>query len=201
MKLPILLIAIVFSCLFGTAQSKMSEGPFPQLIIRGVTLINGNGAPPISPVDIVVENNIIKKIQVVGYPGVAINEDRRPKLAAGGKELNCEGMYLLPGFIDMHGHIGGNSQGADPDYVFKLWMGHGVTTVREPSGRGLDFALDLKRKSAKNEIIAPRIFTYTGFGQGSNEEISTPEMARNWVRNNAQKGADGIKFLEHHRRS
>jgi len=173
----------------------MSEGPFPQLIIRGVTLINGNGAPPISPVDIVVENNIIKKIQVVGYPGVAINEDRRPKLAPGGKELNCEGMYLLPGFIDMHGHIGGNSQGADPDYVFKLWMGHGVTTVREPSGRGIDNALDLKRKSAKNEIIAPRIFTYTGFGQGSKEEISTPEMARNWVRNNAKKGADGIKFF------
>lgn len=195
MKLRILFVAIVFICFLGTAQNPMSEGPFPQLIIRGVTLINGNGAPPISPVDIVVENNIIKKIQVVGYPGVAINEARRPKLVAGGKELNCEGMYLLPGFVDMHGHIGGNSQGADPDYVFKLWMGHGVTTVREPSGRGLDIALDLKRKSAKNEIIAPRIFTYTGFGQGSKEEISTPEMARNWVRNNAQKGADGIKFF------
>ncbi len=195
MKSRILFIAIAFICFLGTSQSPMSEGPFPQLIIRGVTLINGNGAPPISPVDIVVENNVIKKIQVVGYPGVAINEDRRPKLVAGGKELNCEGMYLLPGFVDMHGHIGGNSQGADPDYVFKLWMGHGVTTVREPSGRRLDIALDLKRKSAKNEIIAPRIFTYTGFGQGSKEEISTPEMARNWVRNNAQKGADGIKFF------
>jgi imidazolonepropionase-like amidohydrolase len=195
MKSRILFIAIVFIAFHGTAQSPMSEGPFPQLIIRGVTLINGNGAPPISPVDIVVENNIIKKIQVVGYPGVAINEARRPKLLAGGKELNCEGMYLLPGFVDMHGHIGGNSQGADPDYVFKLWMGHGITTVREPSGRGLDIALNLKRKSAKNEIIAPRIFTYTGFGQGSKEEISTPEMARNWVRNNAQKGADGIKLF------
>jgi len=195
MKSRFLFIALVFICFIGTAQSPMSEGPFPQLIIRGVTLINGNGAPPISPVDIVVENNVIKKIQVVGYPGVAINEAKRPKLVAGGKELNCEGMYLLPGFVDMHGHIGGNSQGADPDYVFKLWMGHGVTTVREPSGRGLDLALELKRKSAKNEILAPRIFTYTGFGQGSKEEISTPEMARNWVRNNAQKGADGIKFF------
>lgn len=195
MKSRFFFMAIVFVSFLGTAQSPMSEGPFPQLIIRGVTLINGNGAPPISPVDIVVENNVIKKIQVVGYPGVAINEAKRPQLLAGGKELNCEGMYLLPGFVDMHGHIGGNSQGADPDYVFKLWMGHGVTTVREPSGRGVDYALDLKRKSAKNEIIAPRIYTYTGFGQGSKEEISTPEMARNWVRNNAQKGADGIKFF------
>jgi len=111
-------------------------------------------------------------------------------------------MYLLPGFIDMHGHIGGVAQGADWDYVFKLWMAHGVTTVREPSGRSIDWTLDLKRKSERNQIIAPRIFAYTGFGQTTKSfnplndaPISTPEMARKWVRANAAKGADGIKFF------
>ena len=193
-KLILLLICLSTQFLFY-GQEKNSEGPFSQLIIRGVMLINGNGAPPRGPVDIVVEKNIITKIQVVGYPGVAIEESRRPKLKVGGKELDCNGMYLMPGFIDMHGHIGGKSQGADYDYVFKLWMAHGITTVREPSGRGIDWTLDLKRKSAKNEIVAPRIFAYTGFGQGSKETISTPEMAREWVRNNAKKGADGIKFF------
>ncbi len=177
------------------SQDKNGDGPFSQLIIRGVTLINGNGAPPQGPVDIVVENNIITKVEVVGYPGVAIDNSRRPQLKPGGKELNCEGMYLLPGFIDMHAHIGGTAQGADYDYVSKLWMGHGITTIREPSGRGIDWTLDLKKKSAKNEIIAPRIFAYTGFGQGSSTTINTPELAREWVRNNAKKGADGIKFF------
>ncbi len=184
------------------AQSTQGDGPHSQLIIRGVMLVNGNGAPPQGPIDIVVENNIIKKIQVVGYDGVPINEARRPKLKAGGKELDCNGMYLMPGFVDMHGHIGGKAQGAEPDYVFKLWMGHGVTSVREPSGRGVDFTMDLKRKSAKNEIVAPRIFAYTGFGQTSESfnplndiPISTPEQARVWVRANAKKGADGIKFF------
>ena len=33
------------------AQEISAEGPFDQLIIRGVTLINGNGAPPIGPVE------------------------------------------------------------------------------------------------------------------------------------------------------
>ncbi|MEY8019863.1 amidohydrolase family protein [Muriicola sp. SD30] len=195
MKKLFLLTSCLVISFISFGQSTQGDGPFSQLIIRGVTLINGNGAPPISPVDIVVENNTIKKIQVVGYPGVEIRESRRPQLAPGGRELDCSGMYLMPGFVDMHGHIGGNSQGADPDYVFKLWMGHGITTIREPSGRGIDFTLDLKRKSERNEIIAPRIFAYTGFGQGSSEEISTPEMAREWVRNNAKKGADGIKFF------
>jgi hypothetical protein len=194
-KVFALLILILCCNLSILAQSSAGDGPFSQLIIRAVTLINGNGAPPMGPVDIEVVNNRIKSIKVVGYPGVAIKDSDRPQLKEGGKELNCEGMYLLPGFVDMHGHIGGKAQGAEPDYVFKLWMAHGITTVREPSGRGVDFTLDLKRKSAKNEIVAPRILAYTGFGQGSDTTISTPEMAREWVRNNAKKGADGIKLF------
>lgn len=172
------------------------EGPWQQLIIRGVTLINGNGAPPVGPVDIVVEGNKIAKIEVVGYPGVAIQQEKRPKLKPGGKELNAEGMFLLPGFVDVHGHIGGQAQGANAEYVFKLWMAHGITTVRDPSaGNGLEWVLDQKKKSAANTIVAPRIFAYTAFGQGSKEPISTPEQARKWVQENAKKGADGIKFF------
>jgi hypothetical protein len=75
-------------------------------------------------------------------------------------------------------------------------MAHGVTTIREPSaGNGLDWVLDQKTKSSKNEITAPRILAYTAFGMGSYKSISTPEIARQWVRNNANKGSDGIKFF------
>lgn len=187
------LISCIWTVLYSQ-DNPAASGPFNQLIIRGVTLINGNGAPPQGPIDVVIEGDKITKVQVVGYPGVPINEERRPALKSGGKEIDATGMYLLPGFIDMHGHIGGGAQGADWDYVFKLWLAHGVTTVREPSGRGVDYTLDLKRRSEKNEIVAPRIFAYTGFGQGK-KEVNTPEQAREWVRNNAKKGADGIKFF------
>lgn len=172
------------------------DGPWPQLIIRGVTLIDGNGAPPTGPVDIVVEQNKIVEIKTVGFPGVKIKEDKRPQLKKGGKELDATGMYLMPGFVDMHGHIGGEAQGTPAEYVFKLWMGHGITTIRDPSaGNGLDWVLEHKQKSAKNEITAPRILAYTAFGQGSETDISSPEMAREWVQQNAKKGADGIKFF------
>lgn len=172
------------------------EGPWPQLIIRGATLINGTLAPPIGPVDIVVENNRIVQVQTVGFPGVPIDDARRPILKAGGKELNAKGMYIMPGFVDSHAHIGGKSQGTPAEYVFKLWMGHGITTIVDPScGNGLDWVLDQKGKSAKNEITAPRIKAYTAFGQNSKQPISTDEQAREWVRNNAKLGADGIKFF------
>ncbi|RYZ25501.1 MAG: amidohydrolase, partial [Sphingobacteriales bacterium] len=172
------------------------EGPWDQLIIRGVTLINGTLAPPLGPVDIVVEKNRIVNIQTVGTPGLPVNADRRPKLKPGGKELNAEGMYLLPGFVDTHGHIGGAAQGANAEYVFKLWMGHGITTIAEPgSMNGLDWVLDQKNKSNKNEITAPRIKAFTVFGAKAASPVSTPEQARQWVRDNAKQGADGIKFF------
>lgn len=191
------LLSILFCTFFSFsfAQSTSGDGPYSQLIIRGVTLINGNGAPPRGPIDIVVENNIIKDIRVVGYPNVPINEKRRPQLKEGGKELDATGMYLLPGFVDSHAHIGGVAQGAEPEYVFRLWMGHGITTVREPSGRGVHFTVDLKEKSAKNSILAPRIKAYTGFGEGSKTPISTPQQAIEWVQQNKKNGADGIKFF------
>ncbi len=177
-------------------EVKEGDGPYEQLIIRGATLINSTGAPPTGPCDIVIENNRIKAIKNVGFPGVPIDPADRPKLKAGGKEINAEGMYLLPGFVDMHGHIGGKEQGADAEYVFKLWLAHGITTIRDPSaGNGLDWVMDQREKSNQNKITAPRIKAYTAFGSGSKEAISTPEMARDWVRKNAQKGADGIKFF------
>ncbi|MGM0580091.1 MAG: amidohydrolase family protein [Bacteroidota bacterium] len=202
MRKLLLLLFIVLIQLPVWAQIKDApertegEGPWSQLIIRGVTLINGNGAPPTGPVDIVVEQDKIVEIKTVGYPGVEIKEEKRPQLKEGGKELDASGMYLMPGFVDMHGHIGGEAQGTPAEYVFKLWMGHGITTIRDPySGNGIDWVLEHKEKSAKNEITAPRIEAYTEFGQGSKSDISSPEMAREWVQQNAKKGADGIKFF------
>ena len=146
---------------------KEGEGPWPQLILRGATLINGTGAPAIGPVDIVIENNRIVSVNNVGYPGVPIKEAGRPKLKAGGKEMDCSGMYVLPGLIDMHGHIGGKAQGTPAEYVFKLWMAHGITTVRDPSaGNGIDWVLDQKDRSAKNLITAPQALCIYRFWYG-----------------------------------
>lgn len=195
-------LLLVMTVMASTAQiakapeRKEGMGPYTQLIIRGVTLINGTGAPPMGPVDIVIEQNRIVQIRTLGNPDSKIDPARRPQLKAGGKEINCEGMYAMPGLIDMHGHIGGTEQGTPAEYVFKLWMAHGITTIRDPStGNGLDWVLDQKKKSAANLITAPRIQAYTAFGMGSKTPIVTAEQAREWVQQNARNGADGIKFF------
>jgi len=172
------------------------EGPFARLILRGVTLIDGTGAPPRGPVDIVIEKNRIRRIVDVGSPGLPIPPEKRPEAGPGGRELDTEGMYVLPGLVDLHAHIGGKAQGTPAEYVFKLWMGHGITTIRDPgSGNGLAWTLKEKTRSERNEITAPRIVPYVVFGQGHEGPLTTPEEARAWVRKIAEEGAAGIKFF------
>lgn len=192
-----LLVSFVLNAQIEDAPGRTDgSGPYNKLIIRGVTLINSTGAPPIGPVDIVVEKNIIRQIRQVGYPGVEIDAKSRPVAGPDDKELDCNGMYLLPGFVDMHGHIGGQSQGTPSEYVFKLWLAHGVTTIRDPaSGNGVKWTMKHKMLSQKNEIAAPRILCYPTFGSGWEKPVTTAEEARQWVQDNARSGADGVKFF------
>src|SRR5580692_6356205 len=48
------------------------EGPFDRLVIRGVTVIDGTGAQPRGPMDVVVEKNRITEVRSVGVPHVPI---------------------------------------------------------------------------------------------------------------------------------
>lgn len=186
----------VFAQMSDAPPSGEGDGPYDRLIIRGGTLIDGTGSPALGPVDIVIEGNRIAEIRNVGYPGVPVNENRRPQASENDKVLDAEGMYILPGFFDMHAHTGGSAQGTSPEYVYKLWLAHGITSIREPgSFNGLDWTLRHKKKSADNEITAPRIFSYAGFGMGHDGPITEPEEAREWVRSIHEQGADGIKFF------
>lgn len=173
------------------------EGPFERLIIRGATLIDGTGAPPRGPVDIVIEGNRIVEIEGVGTPGVPIDEEGRPEGAT--REIEAGGMYVLPGFVDLHIHTGGVPKAPEAEYMYKLWLGHGITTTRGVSYGPMEWSLSEQARSARNEITAPRMFVYQrpGDGEGWEREILTAEDARAWVRFAAEQGIDGLKLGAH----
>ena len=169
------------------------EGPFDRLIIRGAVMIDGTGSPPRSPVDIVIEGNKIVEVRSVGAPMLEINEDRRPGDAT--KEIDAKGMYVMPGIVDLHVHTGGVPKSPEAEYVYKLWLANGVTTVRGVPTGPLDWSLNEKARSARNEIVAPHIVSYHRPGSGwDDRRILTPEDAREWVRFAAEKGVDGLKL-------
>ncbi len=176
-------------------------GPYKRLILRGATVIDGTGAPPWGPVDIVVENDRITDIKKVGTPHIAINPARRP--AAGDHEIDCHGKYVTPGFVDSHAHVGTSYHAmfgkvAPASYVYKLWLAHGVTTVREMgSMNGLNWMLDQKARSQENTIVAPRLLAYAYFPAVNDmlKVLHTPDQGREWLRKLKARGADGVKFF------
>jgi imidazolonepropionase-like amidohydrolase len=182
-------------------------GPFKTLTIRGVMLIDGTGAPPAGPMNITVEGNRIVRIQSAGTPGVAQTGRQGGRGAAPGTGgaaqapaadgtyvLDATGMYMMPGFIDMHVHAGGAPKNAEAEYAYKLWLAHGVTTVRGVPLGNHNIAVSEKARSEKNEIVAPRIVNYQRPGSGwSGGAVNTPEKAREWVRWGAANGIDGLK--------
>ncbi|MCL1897512.1 MAG: amidohydrolase family protein [Micrococcales bacterium] len=179
-------------------ERTVGEGPYPQLILRDVTLIDGTGCPPLGPVDVVIEQNKIAAIHQTGpWTGPRFQPDTRPQLAPGGREVQLAGHWVLPGLIDAHGHIGWPGQVPNAQYVYDLWLGHGITSVREPGcfHNGLDFVVHEQARSAADLIAAPRIWPYVGFGAGRTEPFQTPSEARAWVNQVAERGAAGSKVF------
>ena len=171
------------------------EGPFDRLVIRGITVIDGTGAPPRGPMDVVIEGNRIREVRNAGAPHALAEDRNRP--AKGAREMDGTGHYLLPGFVDCHVHAGGAPKAPDAEYAYKLWMAHGVTTVRGVPAGGMDWTLNERTRSAAGRIVAPRILAYhrpfTGEGW-KDDPARTPDQAREWVRFAAKKGVDGLKL-------
>ena len=171
-------------------------GPHERLIIRGATVIDGTGAPPMGPMDIVIENNRIVDIVSVGYPLAKIDASKRPQNAS--YEIDAHGAYVMPGLVDLHVHALSNKI-TPPEDIYKLWLAHGITTVRGVSLGPLGVEpVREKAQRTRNDITAPRIFAYQVPGQGEaweGKKIQTPGEAKKWVKYAANdRCMDGLKL-------
>lgn len=167
------------------------KGPFNKLVIRGVNVIDGSGGTVRGPMDIVIVGNRITEVRTAGTPGLPLEPNRPPRDAD--HEIEATGMWVMPGLVDEHVHA---EQGGTPlTYAYKLWLAHGVTTVRGVQLTGNAAAVRDKAASERNEIVAPRIFNYQRPGAAwPNGSPNTPQKAREWVRWASVNGIDGVKF-------
>jgi len=172
------------------------EGPYERLVIRGATVVDGTGAPPRGPMEVVVEGDRITRVAPISASDMP--DERVGSTEGAERVIDARGMYLLPGLVDLHAHIHAARPGTSAEYQYKLWMAHGITTIRDPgSGSGLEWSLEEQARSERDEIVAPRIFVYAGVGSGWDRgRVDTPRKAREWVRWLAERGADGIKIRD-----
>lgn len=191
-------LTLVFGQVKPAPDRSQGEGPYDRLIIRGATLIDGTGGMPRGPVDIVIEENKIVDIKGVGTPMLPIDEKNRPTGAT--KEIDATGKYVMPGIIDLHIHTGSETKAPEAEYVYKLWLAHGITTVRGVPSGDLEWSLSEKKRSAQNKIAAPRMISFHRPGSGKewkDRKILTPADAKEWVQYAHKKGVDGLKLGSH----
>jgi len=151
-----------------------------QLVITNAMMVDGVGTPAEGPVDIVIKQNRIASVN-----RAKPDADYLKNAAV----IDGTDKYVLPGFINMHGHLQDERAGKPQpfDYQQKLWLGCGITTIRDV-GSEVEKALVQKQKSAANEIAAPRVWLYMWVnGSGAETEI------RGRIRELKAKGADGLK--------
>lgn len=172
------------------------RGPFKTLVLRGAILIDGSGAPPVGPVDIVIEQNRIQAVRSAGTPGLPLRQNRPPENPD--LEIDVTGMYVMPGFVSLHEHAGGAPKNPDAEYPYKLWLAHGVTTVVGVPLTSHQLAVSERERSHRNEIVAPRLVNFqrpgAGWGKGP---VDTPDAAREWVTWAAANGVEGLKVGAH----
>lgn len=170
-------------------------GPHKRIVLRNVTYVDGTGAPAQGPVDIVISGDKIAEIRTIGAPKSIDETLRAPK---GDYEMDLTGYYVLPGFVDTHVHLHSlaDGQNVPSDYILKLWLSHGITTARDVgSNRPIEWLVDVKQRSARNEIVGPRLDVYPFFHNILDKPVNDPETARHAAREAKRRGADGIKFI------
>lgn len=192
-----------------SAGEPEQSGPYNSLVIRNVTVIDGSGAPAFGPADIFIKDNRIQRISLVDAIARREEKEEAPvasskeagskqpasKPSAPGRVIEGQGMYLMPGLIDVHTHIN-SSNDVPAEYIYKLFLGHGVTTIRTFNvGHGSPKEMvEEKKRIAANQIIAPRMYVYP-FWRDTDPRFSTPGGARRIVDEWHALGVDGIKIL------
>ena len=175
-----------------------------RLVLRNAIIISGRGSPgtnrampPEGPVDIVIEGGRIADILLADPVNVASagGESFRP---TGDRVIDVKGMYVIPGLVEMHAHLPGDrgELGArGHEYAFRLYLGHGVTAVRDAgTGAGMKFMGEQRRLSALNQIVAPRLILCQRWPLPlrSWKDGNTADKARTMVRGFQEIGADCI---------
>ena len=128
--------------------------------MSAVLFKNGNLLDPTQPelqegYDVLVEDGLVKEVS------------DKPITAASARVINAAGKTVMPGLIDLHGHVMAtqlnlSSQGALPDALVMMravpimaaMLRRGFTTLCDAGGAGWG----LKCAVEENTIVGPRVF-------------------------------------------
>ena len=155
------------------------------LVLRGVTVIDGSGSPPLAGQTLVVMDG---RITALGSA---------PDIPDGAEVLDLAGRWVIPGLIDTHTHM---PPPPDQPRFLETLLAFGVTTARSTAAAP-EAGVDLRSRLAAGTIRGPRFLTagrlidgpqtiFPGFAS----VVTTETEIRAEVRRQADLGVDFLKL-------
>ncbi|MSR01331.1 MAG: hypothetical protein EXR94_01125 [Gemmatimonadetes bacterium] len=142
--------------------------PSGSVVLRGAKLLTMRSGQIITPADLVITNN---RIVALGLQGTV-------PFPTGARVINVSGKVIVPGFVDVHAHLGQRHELLEPEGGLSYAnLAFGMTTIRDPqTGPDVFAYADL---TEIGEVLAPRVFS-TGPGIFAERNFGSLEDAR-WL--------------------
>jgi imidazolonepropionase-like amidohydrolase len=155
MRAPVPLVAatLLAACGHSPELVRRPSNPPPAVLIEDVSVLDvqtGNVTPQ-------------RDVLVVGDRITRVAAHGQVDPPAGAQRIAGTGKTLLPGLIDMHGHIGNGaappwiSAFPDPERNLRAYLYCGVTTVLDPADL-ITQAFERRSQVADGALLGPRIF-------------------------------------------
>jgi imidazolonepropionase-like amidohydrolase/Tol biopolymer transport system component len=181
-----------------------TDVPAGTVALTGARIITMAGAQPGQPMPAggVIENGTIV---VTGNRITAIGPASSVQIPANAQRIDVAGRTIMPGIVDVHAHVGGESAGllSQSNWSFLANLAFGVTTAHDPSS-------DTETIFSNSELIragrklGPRLFS-TGTilyaaESGARAEINSYDDALSHLRRMKAVGAFSVKSYNYQRR-
>ncbi|MBC8052666.1 MAG: PD40 domain-containing protein [Sphingobacteriaceae bacterium] len=173
-------------------KSDVAEGKTAFINARIITM---KGDEVIENGTILIEQN---KITAVGN----VNQIKVPEDA---RVINAEGLTLMPGIIDVHGHLPTSPDGISPqqDWAYYANLAYGVTTTHDPSSN-TEMVFSQSEMLKAGRMVGPRVFSTGTILYGADGDfkavISSLDDARSHLRRMKSIGAFTVKSYNQPRR-
>jgi imidazolonepropionase-like amidohydrolase/Tol biopolymer transport system component len=170
-----------------------SDQPKGKIALTNARIITMDGDKVIENGTIILDGNKIVQI------GTRIRVPKDMQV------IDCEGKTIMPGIVDVHGHLGDFRYGISPqrNWYYYANLAYGVTTAHDPSSNS-EMIFSHSEMIRSGEMIGPRLFSTGTILYGAEGDfkavINNLEDARSAIRRTKAYGAFSVKSYNQPRR-
>jgi imidazolonepropionase-like amidohydrolase/Tol biopolymer transport system component len=173
-----------------------SDRPKGMLALTNATIITMEGDEILNSGTVIIENNQIK----------SVGQSSEIKIPKNATEIDCTGKIIMPGFVDVHAHLGAFRYGLSPKKHWQYWanLAYGVTTTHDPSSNS-EMTFSQSEMVKAGIMVGPRIFSTGTILYGADGDfkavINSLDDARSALRRTKAYGAFSVKSYNQPRRN